>query len=153
MSRFWLFVHLLGFTMWLGGGLAAMMAGIAAKRESRTGLAAVVRAQSAVYRIVIGPGALLAVLSGLILTLGAGTSGLGDQYGMNVWLMIMQGAGLIGALLVLFIAVPVSARLVRVEAEGQGAGYFDELRNRLRVVGMVHGTLALLALVAGAMVR
>jgi hypothetical protein len=153
MSRFWLFVHLLGFTMWLGGGVAAMVGSIAAKREGRAGLAAVVRAQSAVYRMVIGPGALLAVLSGLILTLGVGTSGLGDQYGMNAWLMVMQGAGIIGALVVLFIAVPTSARIARVEAEGQSAGYFDELRNRLRVVGMVHGTLALIALLGGAMVR
>ena len=37
MIRFWLFLHLLGFTMWLGGGLAAMVAGIAgeARRTAR----------------------------------------------------------------------------------------------------------------------
>ena len=28
MIQFWLFLHLLGFTMWLGGGLAVMVAGI-----------------------------------------------------------------------------------------------------------------------------
>jgi hypothetical protein len=36
---------------------------------------------------------------------------------------------------------------------GAGATYFDELRQRQRVVGSVSGTLALLALVAGALVR
>ncbi|MEA2723721.1 MAG: hypothetical protein QOH59_1492, partial [Gemmatimonadales bacterium] len=30
MTRLWLFLHLLGFTMWLGGAIAAMIIGIAA---------------------------------------------------------------------------------------------------------------------------
>jgi hypothetical protein len=34
--EFWLFLHLLGFTMWLRG-FASMVAGIAAKREDRQG--------------------------------------------------------------------------------------------------------------------
>jgi hypothetical protein len=36
---------------------------------------------------------------------------------------------------------------------GQGAAYFDELRQRQKVVGAISGTLALIALVAGAWVR
>jgi uncharacterized membrane protein len=148
MSHVWLFLHLLGFTMWLGGGLGAMFAGIAAKREDRRGVAAIVRAQGALYRIVIGPGALLTVLSGLILTLR-----LVGQDGMNVWLIVMQAAGVLGALLVLFVAVPTSARLSRLDPEGQGAGFYDELRNRLKVTGMISGTLGLVAMLAGALVR
>ena len=46
MNHFWLFVHLLGFTMWLGGGLAAMFIGIAAKAEDRSSLGARGRAQA-----------------------------------------------------------------------------------------------------------
>ena len=68
MIRFWLFAHLLGFTMWLGGGLATMVTGVAAKREDRPGLGAMVRAQAAVQKLIIAPGALLTVASGLILT-------------------------------------------------------------------------------------
>lgn len=152
MIRFWLFLHLLGFTMWLGGGLAAMVAGIAAKREDRAGLGAVARAQAAVYKTIIGPGALLVVLSGLILTFSA-SARMGELVGFNVWLVVMQGAGLVGALIVLLIGLPTAAKLARVDPEGQGAAFFDELRQRQRIVGSVAGTLALLALVAGAWVR
>jgi hypothetical protein len=147
--RLWLFLHLLGFTMWLGGGLAAMFVGIAAKREDRRGLGAVVRAQAALYKTLIGPGALLAVLSGLILTLSVGYT----PDGMSVWLMVMQAAGLIAALLVLFLAVPTASRLSRLDPEGPNAPFFDALRNRLKVIGMIAGTLGLIALLAGAMLR
>jgi uncharacterized membrane protein len=148
VSRLWLFLHLLGFVMWMGGGIAAMFAGIAAKSEDRAGLGAVARAQSAVQRIVIGPGALLTVLSGLMLMFARG-----EMAGGSVWLMVMQGAGLVGALLTLFVAVPTASRLARLDPTGPEAAYFDELRNRQKVVGMVWGVLALLALVAGVMAR
>jgi hypothetical protein len=147
--RLWLFLHLLGFSMWLGGGLASMVAGIAAKREGREGLGAIVRSQAAAWRAIIAPGALLTVLSGLILTFSVA----GRLVGFNVWLVVMQGAGLLGALLVLLIGLPTAAKLARLDPMGQGAAYFDELRTRQRIVASVSGTLALVALVAGAMVR
>lgn len=145
--RLWLFLHLLGFTMWLGGGLSAMFVGIAAKREDPRGVGAMVRAQSTLYKILIGPGALLTVLSGLVLTLRLYSGG------GSAWLMTMQGAGILGALLVLFVAVPASARLARLDAEGPNAAYYAALRGRLRVVGIIAGTLGLIALLAGAMLR
>ena len=67
--------------------------------------------------------------------------------------MVMQGAGLLGALLVLLVGLPTAAKLARLDPTGQGAGFFDELRQRQRIVGSVSGTLALVALVAGALVR
>jgi hypothetical protein len=147
--RLWLFLHLLGFTMWLGGGLAAMVAGIAAKREGREGLGAIVRSQAAAWKAIVAPGALLTVLSGLILTFSVA----GELVGFNVWLVVMQGSGLLGALLVLLIGLPTAAKLARLDPVGQGAAYFDELRTRQKIVASVSGTLALVALVAGAMVR
>jgi hypothetical protein len=152
MIRLWLFLHLLGFTMWLGGGLVTMVAGIASKREDRVGLAAVTRAQAAAYKAIIAPGALLAVLSGLMLTFSV-SSRMGELVGFSVWLLVMQGAGVLGALLVLLIGLPTAAKLARLDPSGPGAAYFDELRQRQRVVGSVSGTLALVALVAGALVR
>ena len=32
MRGFWLLVHVLGFTLWLGAGIATMIAGLTAKR-------------------------------------------------------------------------------------------------------------------------
>lgn len=152
MIRFWLFVHLLGFTMWLGGGLASMVVGIAAKREDRAGLGAVVRAQAAIQKSIIAPGALLTVLSGLVLTFSV-SGRLGELVGFSLALVVMQAAGLAGALLSLTVALPTAAKLGRLDPAGPGAAYFDELRQRYKVVVSIAGTLALVALVAGALVR
>jgi hypothetical protein len=146
--RLWLFLHLLGFTLWLGGAIAAMVMGIAAKREDRHGLGAVVRAQASLMKTAIAPGALLAVLSGLILTFQLGGS---DLPGFSIWLVIMQGTGIIAALLTLLISLPTATKLSRLDPQGEAAGYFDELRQRQRIVGSISGTFGLVALFAGAM--
>jgi hypothetical protein len=149
VSRFWLFLHLLGFTMWLGGAISAMIMAIAAKREDRHGLGAVVRAQATVMKTAIAPGALLAVLSGLVLTFQISAGG--ELVGFSLWLMIMQGAGLVAALLTLLISLPTAAKLGRIDPAGERARYFDELRQRQRIVASIAGTFGLVALFAGAM--
>jgi hypothetical protein len=150
--RLWLLLHLLGFTLWLGGGFAAMVVGIAGKSADRAGLGLVARGQAAVQRLVVAPGALLTVLSGLILTFSV-TGQTGELTGFSLPLVIMQGAGVLGALLTLLIALPTAARLGRLDPSGPGAAYFDELRQRQKLVTSISGTLALAALVAGAWVR
>jgi hypothetical protein len=105
-----------------------------------------------VYKIIIAPGALFTVLSGLVLTFSV-SARMGELIGFNIWLIIMQGAGLVGALIVLLISLPTAAKLSRLDPLGPGAAYFDELRQRQKVVASVAGTLALVALVAGAWVR
>lgn len=152
MIRFWLFLHLLGFTMWLGGALGVMVAAVAARREDRAGLGAVVRAQTSIQKVIVAPGALLTVLSGLILTFSvAGRTA--ELVGFSIWLVIMQGAGIVAALLTLLITLPTAAKLARLDPMGPHAGYFDELRQRQRLVASISGILGLLALLAGAMMR
>jgi hypothetical protein len=148
--RLWLFLHLLGFTLWLGGAIAAMIIGIAAKREDRHGLGAVVRAQASLMKVAIAPGAILAVLSGLMLTFQLSGA---DLPGFKIWLVIMQGAGVVAALLTLLISLPTAAKLGRLDPLGEAAGYFDELRQRQRIVASISGTFGLIALFAGAMLR
>jgi len=141
--RLWLFLHLLGFTLWLGGAIAA-------KREDRHGLGAVVRAQASLMKVAIAPGAILAVLSGLMLTFQL--SGV-DLPGFSIWLVIMQGAGVVAALLTLLISLPTATKLSRLDPLGEAAGYFDELRQRQRIVASISGTFGLVALFAGAMLK
>lgn len=148
MSRAWLFLHLLGFTMWLGGALASMVVGIAARAEERSLLGAVVRAQSKLTKSAIAPGSLLTVLSGLVLTFQLTA---GEFAGFSIWLVIMQTAGLIAALITLLIALPTAARLGRLDPVGEAARYFDELRARQRIVASIAATFGLIALFAGAM--
>jgi len=148
--RLWVFLHIIGFTLWIGGGLASMVAGIVSKGEERAGLGAVVRAQAAIQRILVAPGALITVLSGLMLTF-AMTSLRGGEAGFSIWLVLMQGAGLVGALIVLLVGLPTSSRLTRIDPQGANAAYFDELRQRQRITSSIAGALALAALVGGAM--
>jgi hypothetical protein len=136
--------------MWLGGAIASMVVGIAAREEERSALGAVVRAQSKLAKIAIAPGSLLTVLSGLVLTFQL--SG-GDFAGFSIWLLIMQGTGLIAALITLLIALPTAVRLGRLDPTGEAARYFDELRARQRIVASIAGTLGLVALFAGAMLN
>jgi hypothetical protein len=148
VSRPWLFLHLLGFTMWLGGAIASMIIGIGAKREDRSCLGAVVRAQAMLTKVAIAPGSVLTVLSGLILTFQL--SG-GDLAGFSFWLVVMQSAGFIAAIITLLIALPTATRLGRLDPNGEAARYFDELRARQRIVASIAGTFGLVALFAGAM--
>jgi hypothetical protein len=148
VNHFWLFVHLFGFTMWLGGAMAAMFAGIASRSEDRASLGAVARALAAIQRSVIAPGSVLVILSGLVLTFKVA-----GGPGPSPWLMAMQGAGLIGALVNIAVLLPTATRAARIDPTGPNGAYFDELRNRTRVVGMIAGTLGLIALVSGVMLR
>ena len=150
MIRLWVFLHIIGFTLWIGGALASMVAGIVSKGEERARLGAVVRAQAAVQRMLVAPGALLTVLSGVMLTFVM-TSLRGGQTGFSIWLVLMQGAGLVAALIVLLVGLPTSAKLARIDPQGPNAAYFDELRQRQRITSSIAGVFALAALVAGAM--
>lgn len=150
MSRVWFFLHLLGFVLWMGGAFAVMVVGIAAKREDRSGLGAVVRAQAKVQRVLIAPGAIATVLSGLMLTFQIGAT---DITGANVWLILMQASGIVAALLVLFISLPTAVKLSHIDPTGPTADFFNELRQRQVLVGSIAGILGLAALLAGAMLR
>ena len=150
MIRLWVFLHIIGFTLWIGGGLASMVAGIVSQGEERARLGAVVRAQAAMQKVLVAPGALLSVLSGLMLTF-AMTSLRGGEAGFSIWLVLMQGAGLVGALIVLLVGLPTSSKLARIDPLGPNAAYFDELRQRQRITSSIAGVFALAALVGGAM--
>lgn len=150
MTPLWRFVHYLAFTAWIGGALAAMIAGLALRRLDRSLWVGVAEAQAAIYRSMIGPGAIVTVFTGLMLTF--------KMYGsMSVqvgpWLGTMQGVGLIAALVTLLGAMPAATRMARLEPTGNTAGAFDQARRRLAIAGSIGGTLALLALLAGALYR
>ena len=147
MTRLLLFLHFLGFSFWLGGSLAMMMVSIVARREERGVLRTIARIQAAIARSVVGPGMGVTVVTGLILTFrvyGADTS-------PSMWLMVMQGSGLLGAVVSGAIALPAVARLARLDPMGEHAAHFDSLRVRARIAGMTSSLLALVALVAGSM--
>ncbi len=150
MRHLWILAHLAGFTMWLGGGFSAMFVGLASKREPRENLGTAMRMLAAIYQALVLPGALLAVVSGLVLSLmmyGGPTLA-----GVSHWLMAMQGTGLLAGLITLLVLVPGAGKLVRVDPVAQPE-LFDALRKKQARFGMISGLLGLLALYAGAMGR
>jgi len=149
MRGFWLFLHMMGFAAWLGGGLAIMLAGITAKHFPPEERLAVYRATSVVARNLIGPGALLVLLSGFVLSIPF------FQAQMPGWLMAMQGLGLIGAIIAIGIVTPTAARLGRLELDPRGElpESFSGLRKRQAIFATIAGAFALLALLAGTVMR
>lgn len=149
MKTLWLLVHFAGFAFWIGGGIAAMQAARSASREDRDGMLSVGRAQGAILRKVIAPGAVMVVLSGLIMMLQ-----MMDAFstGMSHWLMTMQGAGLLGALVVLLGSLPAASRIGRIDPAAHPE-QVDALRKRLALLGSIAGVLAWIALFAGVAYR
>lgn len=151
MRHLWIVAHLLGFVLWLGGGLSAMAIGITLRRAQRADLGSGVRLLGVLYRVLILPGSVLTVASGLVLTLII-FGGPGATATMGHGLMAMQATGLVAALITLIALVPNASRLTRLDPIAQ-AEQFDALRARQARLGMISGGLGLLALLAGALGR
>jgi hypothetical protein len=147
---FWLFVHVMGFTAWLGGGLAVMLSGISAKYFPPEQRLAVYRIMSVVSRNLIGPGAVLVVVSGFVLSVPYFKGATAPS-----WLLAMQGLGLLGAIVAIFVVTPVAARLGRLELDPRGElpEAFAGLRRRQAIFATVAGVFALLALASGTLFR
>ena len=138
-------LHIAGFALWMGAGFASMVIGISGRSEDRATQGAVARLQAQIQRRLIAPGAAVAVLSGVALTVRVMQTGVPP----TAWLMLMQVTGLGAALLVFFVMLPTSSRLRRLDPTGQNGPAFDALRKRMAVAGSIAGTLGILALVGG----
>ncbi len=149
MISFMLFLHLAGFTLWLGGALAVMVIRLAAKHEEPAALRAITRGQAAVVTKLVGPGAFLVVVSGLVLTVkiypGAAMASASPA------VFVMQATGFVGALLVLLVQVPTAVKLARTAPTGDTGPLFLMLRKRQAIVSSIAGALGVVALVAGAL--
>ncbi len=150
MRGFWLFVHFSGFMLWLGGGIAMMVAGVAAKRLAAAERLAVYRVVGSVFRIPVLWGTVGVFVSGVALLIPYMRSG-----AMAGWLSLMTGAGLLGGIVVLTVVVPTAARLGRLELDPRGElpEGFQALRKRQVLGASIAGGLGILALVAGTILK
>src|ERR1700688_2307644 len=152
MQGLWMLVPILGFTLWLGGGMATMVAGVTAKGFAPAERLKAYKLIGAIQRLLVGPGALGVVLSGVMLMLSSAYMHSGAMPG---WLNAMMGAGLLGAVAAVAISVPTAARLARLEVDARGElpAAFQGLRKRQIIAATVAGTLGLVALFAGTIGR
>jgi hypothetical protein len=146
MHGFWLLVHMLGFTLWIGGGLATMVTGVSAKRFAPAERLKAYKLSGAVQRLLVGPGAAAVVFSGVIMVLNGPYMHTGMMPG---WLNAMMGAGILGGLVAVIVSVPTASRLGHLELQGGNLPpSFDTLRKRQVISATIAGTLALIALFA-----
>ncbi|MGH7644158.1 MAG: hypothetical protein ACREMR_01095 [Gemmatimonadales bacterium] len=145
MRGLWLLIHLLGVTLWLGGGIATMVAGVTAKRWPPDERLAAYRLTSAIQRILVGPGAIAVVLSGLVLSVNVMKAAT-----VPGTLLVMMAAGLLGALVVVGLSVPTAARLGRLDLDPRGElpEAFAGLRRRQVWAASLGGGLGMVALIA-----
>ncbi len=144
--------HFLGFVLWLGGGLAAMQVGTQMRSAGREESALLLSVLVRLYRGMLLPGAVLTVLTGLLLTLRL-YGGAVSVAGYPTALMVMQGTGLLGAAILIAVGFPAAIRLARLDPTGPHADRFQSLRRRVSTSGGLTGVLALIALVAAALLR
>ena len=149
MRGFWLLVHVLGFTLWLGGGIATMVAGVSAKRLGAAERLSAYKLIGAIQRILVGPGAIAVVVSGIFLAQPYMKQGV-----VPAWLGVMMISGILGALGAVGISVPTAAKLARLAPEGgQLPAAFQTLRKRQILAATIAGTFGLIALFAGTLAR
>jgi hypothetical protein len=149
MKGFWLLVHVLAFTLWLGGGIATMVAGVTAKRLGAAERLAGYKLIGAVQRLLVAPGALLVVISGGYLVMPYMKQG--DVPG---WLGLMMVSGMVGALGAVLISVPTAAKLARLEPHGNELPEaFHRLRKRQIFAATIAGAFGLIAMFAATLGR
>jgi hypothetical protein len=148
MRGLWLFVHLSGMVMWLGGGMASMVSGVFAKKMPPAERLAVYRALGAVHRVLVRTGAIAVVVSGIALII--------PLWGkLPSWVHMMMTTGLLGAIIVSAASVPTASALARLEPDPRGElpEAFARLRKRQAIVATIGGALGILALMSGTIFR
>ena len=149
-AGFWIFLHVIGFVAWLGGGLAVMLSGITAKHFPPEQRLAVYRIMAVITRNLVGTGAVLVVVSGFVLSVPYFRGAT-----VPTWLMAMQLLGFMGAIVAIAIVVPTAARLGRLDLDPRGElpESFAGLRRRQAIFATLAGVFALLALLASTVFR
>lgn len=150
MRGFWLFLHIMGFVAWLGGGLAVMLSGISAKYFPPEQRLAVYRIMAVITRNLVGTGAVLVVVSGFVLSVPYFRGAT-----VPTWLMAKQALGFMGAIVAIAIVVPTAARLGRLDLDPRGElpETFAGLRRKQAIFATLAGVFALLALLSATVFR
>ena len=148
MQRFGLFLHVLGVALWLGASFAFMVIGPAAKRMPLEAWAHTWQTLAKVQRIIVAPAAAVTLVTGILLTMSLATSGF--EMGNALWLMIMQGLGLLAGVIALIVATPLLNRMAALAQRSLEKGQIDPAAERVRraaaIAGSVAGLLILVAL-------
>ncbi len=150
MIGFLRFLHLVATAGWFGAALAVMTLAVAVRREGASERSFVAALVGRLYSRLIGPAAAVSVLTGLGLTMMLGVQGFGPMLA-SARLVVMQGAGLLAGVLVLFLGLPMAVKLARLAQSadpGTLPAEFDEVRRQQAIIQSVSGLLMVIAFYA-----
>ncbi len=142
-----LFLHWLGWAVWLGAQLTFMVWGPTARKAPLPSWAHTWDTLSKVQRWIVAPGCAIATVTGIVLSMQYAQRGL--DMGSS-WLIIMQAFGLLAALLTLALATPMVNRMAYLAARSVEKGTLDEraepVRRKLALVASISGAFILVTL-------
>lgn len=141
------FLHMLGITLWIGGGLAALAIGLMAPRGKPAGRAATLRLIGHLHSWLIAPGILVSLATGFVLVGRMGTTSLPPA------VAAMAGVGLVAGLLALFAELPTAIKLSAISGAAETEPpppALKRVERRLAIITVLATVLAIVALYFGA---
>jgi hypothetical protein len=148
-------VHLFGMSLWIGGAVATfvvarVIAGWSIEERMRA-----LPLLAKLHALVIAPGAIATVVSGVLITMSMVNRGMSEAMA-RPGIVVMQAAGILAAILVVFVGVPTANRLAvraTMTRGGEPHPVVSALRRRQAIVSSIAGVLALIALFFAVVVR
>ena len=152
MTAVWAFLHEVGFLLWIGGSLAAIVVLGGLSRLDPPGLDGVTRVLVALHRWLLGPGVLITTASGLFLAFGMyrieGVAE-GGLSASGTWVLVMIVSGLLAAVVAIMAVLPDASHLARLDPAVDEGRVQRALLQRLRRRTWLMTALALLAWLGG----
>lgn len=140
-------LHFLGMAMWFGGALAAMIIVVNVRQKEWTVRAVVYPLLAKVHVVVVGPGALLTVVTGLLMMGVLVTGGMGEMMGRPS-IIVMQTAGIVAGLIALLGGMPTAQAAARAASQDETPDNVSLLARLGKRQAMVSSTAGVLYLVA-----
>jgi hypothetical protein len=144
------FLHYFGFALWMGGGWSTMALVIRSRQEAPGTRLGLFRLMPAAFN-VMAAGAVITVLSGLLLAARLTRLGLGARLS-EPGVIVMQACGVIAAIMLLAIGLPTVRKLARLAGAEPLPPEFERFRKRMAAVSSAAGALGLLALAGATLV-
>jgi uncharacterized membrane protein len=148
------FAHFMGISVWIGGALAALIIAAALRDADSPSQSFARFALSRIHGWLIAPGAVVSVLSGALLTMSLTQRGMSSVIA-RPGMMVMLAAGVLAAVLAVFVSVPTANQLAILYSRPEGGASLlaKRLHKRQAVVSTLAGVLVLVAMYFGVVVR
>lgn len=147
--------HFLGMSLWIGGAVAIVVVERAVAVWSTPDRARALPLLAKLHAYVIAPGAIITTVSGVLITMSMVNRGMSAAMA-RPGIVVMQAAGMLAAVLAVFVGVPTANRLaVRASmlAAGENPPVIVALQRRQTIVSSIATFLVVVSLIFAVVVR